>query len=95
MKRNQMIRTVLYVLAAALLCLPAAMWVEGFGLQHQLLLTPGMMLSNKFFPPDQSLRTLRQSIILEVSLDWALCFILLCTLFLALMRLRRLSNESR
>jgi hypothetical protein len=95
MKRNQAVRTVLYVLAAALLSLPTALWFEGFGLQHQLLLTPGMMLSDKFFPPDQSLRTLKQSIIFEVSLDSALCFILLCTLFLTLTRLRRLWNESR
>jgi hypothetical protein len=95
MKRNQTIRTVLCVVAAALLCLPTALWFEGLGLEHQLLLTPGLMLSGKFFPPDQSLRTLKQSIIFEVSLDSALCFILLCTLFLTLTRLRRLSNESR
>jgi hypothetical protein len=37
MKRNQTVRTVLYVLAAALLSLPTALWFEGFGLQHQLL----------------------------------------------------------
>lgn len=80
-KRRKILRGIGCVVVAALLCLPLAVWAEVFAVEHWFFRgTPGLALSAKLFPQgqSQSLSTLRKSIILEVSVDAGVFFVVIC-----------------
>jgi hypothetical protein len=89
-RRNQIVRTVLYIVAGAMLSAFLAGLAEGFAYQHGLWnLTPGLILGRKVFPPDQTLSNFGESWTFELSIDSLTVFGILCVARIALVKWRK------
>jgi hypothetical protein len=82
-------KRILAVLVAVLLSVLLAGLAEGFAYQHGFWnLTPGLILGRKLFVPDQSLSSFNKSWNFELWIDSSVCFLVICSLFLAFSKLR-------
>ena len=82
MKRKRIFKIVFILLGVAVISVNVALFLEAY-LSGLWIRTPGEFLSDKVFPPDQTLKNFGASLELELLVDSLVCFVLIGSMLVA------------